>query len=92
MSKMVNANPEGIDEVQMSWNVWPRTKVEVSKCVIPLTASISRIHPHPDIPTLHVAAKPVPLLSTLTLASSSLPRSGFAPSVTSATISLLTIP
>ena len=49
---MVNANPEGIDEVQMSWNVWPRTKVEVSKCVIPLVASISLIRPHPDIPTL----------------------------------------
>ena len=92
MSEMANTNPEGIDGVRMSWNVWPRTKVEASKCVIPLTASISPIYPHPNIPTLHFAAKPVPLFSTLTLASSSPPRSGSAPSITSATISLLTIP
>ncbi|KAF2325738.1 hypothetical protein GH714_034596 [Hevea brasiliensis] len=36
----------------MTWNVWPRTKVEASKCVIPLAASISLIRHHPDIPTL----------------------------------------
>ena len=71
MSKMANANPEGIDEVRMSWNVWTWTKVEASKCVIPLAASISPICPHPDIPTLRFAAKLVPLFSTLTLASSS---------------------
>nr|POE52978.1 protein transport protein sec23a [Quercus suber] len=89
---MANANPEGIEGVRMSWNVWPRTKVEASKCVIPLAASISPTRPHPDIPTLHFAAKHVPLFSTLTLASSLPPRSRFAPSVTRTTISLLTIP
>ncbi|KAK7834103.1 protein transport protein sec23a [Quercus suber] len=95
MSEMANTDPEGIDGVRMSWNVWPRTKVEASKCVIPLAASISPIRPHPDIPTLptlRFAAKPVPQFSTLTLASTSPPRSGSALSVTSATISLLTIP
>ena len=55
MSKMANANPKGIDEVWMSWNVWTWMKVEVSKCVIPLVASISPINPHPDIPTLPYA-------------------------------------
>ena len=92
MSKMANANLEEIDGVQMSWNMWPQTKVEASKCIIPLAASISPIRPNPDIPTLHFATKPVPLFSTLTLVSSSLPRFGSVPSIISATISVLTIP
>ena len=92
MSKMANANLEGIDGVQMSWNMWPQTKVEASKCIIPLAASISPIRPNPDIPTLRFATKPVPLFSTLTLVSSSLPRFGSVPSIISATISVLTIP
>ena len=45
-------DPEGIDGVRMTWNVWPRTKVELSKCVIPLAASISPIRSHPDVLTL----------------------------------------
>ena len=52
---MANANPEEIDGVRMSWNVWTWTKVETSKCVIPLAASISPIRPHPNIPTLPYA-------------------------------------
>ncbi|WCJ27533.1 Sec23/Sec24 protein transport family protein [Euphorbia peplus] len=52
MSEMASTDPEGIDGVRMTWNVWPRTKVEASKCVIPLAASISPIRHHPDIPTL----------------------------------------
>ncbi|KAL5542793.1 hypothetical protein UlMin_010503 [Ulmus minor] len=52
MSEMANLDPEGIDGVRMTWNVWPRTKVEASKCVIPLAACIAPIRPHPDIPTL----------------------------------------
>ncbi|OAY59084.1 protein transport protein SEC23 isoform X1 [Manihot esculenta] len=52
MSEMANTDPEGMDGVRMTWNVWPRTKVEASKCVIPLAASISPIRHHPDIPTL----------------------------------------
>ena len=34
----------------MTWNLWPRTKVEASKCVIPLAATIALLRPHPDIP------------------------------------------
>ncbi|RXI00606.1 hypothetical protein DVH24_000840 [Malus domestica] len=55
MSEMANTDPEGIDGVRMTWNVWPRTKVEASKCVIPLVACISPIRSHPDIPTLPYA-------------------------------------
>ncbi|XP_022972255.1 protein transport protein SEC23-like [Cucurbita maxima] len=55
MSEMANADPEGIDGVRMTWNVWPRTKVEASKCVVPLAASIAPIRPHPEIPTLPYA-------------------------------------
>ncbi|CAI0397657.1 unnamed protein product [Linum tenue] len=55
MSEMANMDPEGIDGVRMSWNSWPRTKVEASKCVIPLAACISPIRHHPDIQTLPYA-------------------------------------
>ncbi|MBA0637819.1 hypothetical protein Godav_024706 [Gossypium davidsonii] len=55
MSEMANMDPEGIDAVRMTWNVWPRTKVEASKCVIPLAASIAPIRPHTDIPVLPYA-------------------------------------
>ncbi|GFY82238.1 Sec23/Sec24 protein transport family protein [Actinidia rufa] len=55
MSEMAQSDPEGIDGVRMTWNAWPRTKVEASKCVIPLAASISPIRPNPDIPTLPYA-------------------------------------
>ncbi|KAF8020802.1 hypothetical protein BT93_G1279 [Corymbia citriodora subsp. variegata] len=54
-SEMSNVDPEGIDGVRMSWNVWPRTKVEASKCVIPLAACIAPLRPHPDIPTVPYA-------------------------------------
>ncbi|KAL4331654.1 hypothetical protein HN51_038444 [Arachis hypogaea] len=55
MSEMANTDPEGVDGVRMTWNLWPRTKVDASKCVIPLAATISPIRPHPDIPTLPYA-------------------------------------
>ncbi|XP_059632086.1 protein transport protein SEC23 E-like [Cornus florida] len=55
MSEMASPDPEGIDGVRMTWNVWPRTKVEASKCVVPIAASISPIRSHPDIPTLPYA-------------------------------------
>ncbi|KAI8009955.1 Protein transport protein SEC23 [Camellia lanceoleosa] len=55
MSEMAQTDPEGIDGVRMTWNVWPRTKVESSKCVIPIAASISPIRSHPDMPTLPYA-------------------------------------
>ncbi|XP_042516474.1 protein transport protein SEC23-like [Macadamia integrifolia] len=52
MSDMAVMDPEGVDGVRMTWGVWPLTKVEASKCVIPIAATISPIRPHPDIPTL----------------------------------------
>ncbi|GKV28604.1 hypothetical protein SLEP1_g37627 [Rubroshorea leprosula] len=55
MSELANTDPEGIDGVRMSWNAWPRTKVEASKCVIPLAACISPIRSHPEIPALPYA-------------------------------------
>ncbi|KAD5508880.1 hypothetical protein E3N88_16583 [Mikania micrantha] len=50
-TEMATTDPEGIDGVRMTWNAWPRTKVEASKCVVPFAASISPIRPHPHIPT-----------------------------------------
>ncbi|KAK7387601.1 hypothetical protein VNO78_28514 [Psophocarpus tetragonolobus] len=55
MSEMASPDPEGVDGVRMTWNVWPRTKVESSKCVIPLAATVGLIRPHPDIPRLQYA-------------------------------------
>ncbi|XP_010435181.1 PREDICTED: protein transport protein SEC23 [Camelina sativa] len=52
---MASMDPEGMDGVRMTWNVWPRTKVEASKCVIPLAASISPIRRHHDILNLDYA-------------------------------------
>ncbi|KAJ4969061.1 hypothetical protein NE237_015762 [Protea cynaroides] len=52
MAEMAFLDPEGVDGVRMTWGVWPRTKVEASKCVIPIAATISPIRSHPDIPTL----------------------------------------
>ncbi|CAO2823987.1 unnamed protein product [Amaranthus hypochondriacus] len=51
----ISSDPEGIDGVRMTWNAWPRTKVESSKCVIPIAASISPIRSHPEILTLPYA-------------------------------------
>lgn len=51
-TELAQTDPEGIDGVRMSWNAWPRTKVELSKCVIPLAASFSPIRPNVDIPSL----------------------------------------
>ncbi|XP_027334026.1 protein transport protein SEC23-like isoform X2 [Abrus precatorius] len=55
MSEMASTDPEGVDGVRMTWNVWPRSKVEASKCVIPLAATLAVIRPHPDIPRLPYA-------------------------------------
>ncbi|KAJ0806758.1 putative protein transport protein Sec23 [Helianthus annuus] len=50
-TEMATTDPEGLDGVRLTWNAWPRTKVEASKCIIPFAASISPIRPHPHIPT-----------------------------------------
>ncbi|XP_015076212.1 protein transport protein SEC23-like [Solanum pennellii] len=51
-TEMAQPDAEGIDGVRMTWNAWPRTKVEASKCVIPIASSIHLIRPHTDLPTL----------------------------------------
>lgn len=43
------------DGVRMTWNVWPHTKVEASKCVVPVAASFAPIRaavPPEDIPSV----------------------------------------
>ncbi|PKA49667.1 hypothetical protein AXF42_Ash004208 [Apostasia shenzhenica] len=45
-------DPDGLDGVRMTWNAWPRSKVEASKCVIPVAASISPIRSSPDLVVL----------------------------------------
>ncbi|KAL1808375.1 hypothetical protein ACET3Z_025365 [Daucus carota] len=51
-SELAESDQTNIDGVRMTWNTWPRTKVELSKCVIPLAASLSPLHPHPSILSL----------------------------------------
>ncbi|KAJ6809322.1 protein transport protein SEC23 [Iris pallida] len=43
------ADPDGPDAVRMTWNSWPRSKLEASKCVVPIAATISPIRPSPDV-------------------------------------------
>lgn len=45
-------DPDGIDGVRMTWNAWPRSKIEASKCVIPIAASIYPIRSFPDLVVL----------------------------------------
>lgn len=45
-------DPDGPDGVRMTWNAWPRSKIEASKCVIPVAASISPIRSFPDLVVL----------------------------------------
>ena len=52
---MASTDPDGPDGVRMTWNVWPRTKVDASKSVIPLAVSFPPIRPHADSPTLPYA-------------------------------------
>eukprot|EP00252_Welwitschia_mirabilis_P010672 TRINITY_DN2409_c0_g2_i1.p1 TRINITY_DN2409_c0_g2~~TRINITY_DN2409_c0_g2_i1.p1 ORF type:complete len:767 (+),score=109.01 TRINITY_DN2409_c0_g2_i1:318-2618(+) len=49
------AELEAQDGVRMTWNVWPSTKIEASKCVIPLAAVYTPIR---DVPGLAVAPYP----------------------------------
>ncbi|XP_060213498.1 protein transport protein SEC23 E-like [Lycium barbarum] len=51
-TEMATPDAEGLDGIRMTWNSWPRTKVEASKCVIPIATSIHLIRPHNEIPTL----------------------------------------
>ncbi|XP_073013289.1 protein transport protein SEC23 E-like [Typha latifolia] len=49
------ADPDGPDAVRMSWNSWPRSKVEASKCVVPIAASISPLRHSPSLVLLPYA-------------------------------------
>ncbi|RWW79541.1 hypothetical protein BHE74_00012181 [Ensete ventricosum] len=48
-------DPDGPDGVRMTWNSWPRSKVEASKCVIPVAASIAPIRASPFLVVLPYA-------------------------------------
>ncbi|KAK4420063.1 protein transport protein SEC23 [Sesamum alatum] len=50
--ELAQTDPEGIEGVRMTWLNWPRSKVEASKCVIPIAASIQPIRPHVDLQIL----------------------------------------
>ncbi|XP_010934372.2 protein transport protein SEC23 E [Elaeis guineensis] len=49
------AAPVDPDGVRMTWNAWPRSKVEASKCVIPVAASIAPIRASPSLLVLPYA-------------------------------------
>ncbi|KAL3835030.1 hypothetical protein ACJIZ3_009766 [Penstemon smallii] len=53
--ELAQTDPEGIEGVRMTWLKWPRSKVEASKCVIPIAASIQPIRPHVDLQILPYA-------------------------------------
>ncbi|WOL04553.1 hypothetical protein Cni_G13274 [Canna indica] len=45
-------DPDGPDGVRMTWNSWPRNKVEASKCVVPVAASFAPIRSSPSLAVL----------------------------------------
>lgn len=49
------AEVEAVDGVRMAWNVWPGTRVEASKCVVPLAALFTPLHPVPNLPEVPYA-------------------------------------
>ncbi|KAM3327283.1 hypothetical protein CQW23_23005 [Capsicum baccatum] len=51
-TEMAQTEPEGIDGIRMTWNSWPRSKLESSKCIIPIASSIQLLRPFLDLPTL----------------------------------------
>ncbi|KAL1535670.1 Protein transport protein S23 E [Salvia divinorum] len=53
--ELAQTDPEGIEGVRMTWLNWPQSKVEASKCVIPIAASIQPIRPHVDLQILPYA-------------------------------------
>ncbi|CAL9769614.1 unnamed protein product [Musa acuminata subsp. burmannicoides] len=48
----VAPDPDGPDGVRMTWNSWPRSKVEASKCVVPVAASVAPIRSSPSLVVL----------------------------------------
>ncbi|KAI0522984.1 hypothetical protein KFK09_005373 [Dendrobium nobile] len=51
-TEVAASDPDGFDGVRMTWNAWPRSKIEASKCVIPVAASISPIRSFADLVVL----------------------------------------
>ncbi|OAY75333.1 Protein transport protein SEC23 [Ananas comosus] len=49
------ADPDGPDAVRLTWRSWPRSKVEASKCVVPVAASISPLRTSPSLVVLPYA-------------------------------------
>ncbi|CAK9237251.1 unnamed protein product [Sphagnum troendelagicum] len=46
------ADLEALHGVRMPWNVWPSSKVEATKCVVPLTAIVTPLHAAPALTVL----------------------------------------
>lgn len=49
------ADVEAIDGVRMTWNVWPGTKMEAAKCVVPMAVVYTPLLPSPNLPVLPYA-------------------------------------
>ncbi|KAL3678997.1 hypothetical protein R1sor_021953 [Riccia sorocarpa] len=49
------AEVEAVDGVRMTWNVWPGTRVEASKCVVPLATLFTPLHPVQNLATVPYA-------------------------------------
>ncbi|KAJ1685680.1 hypothetical protein LUZ63_017070 [Rhynchospora breviuscula] len=45
-------DPDGLDAIRLTWNALPRSKLEASKCVIPLAACISPLRSNPNVVSL----------------------------------------
>ncbi|KAG9446023.1 hypothetical protein H6P81_012151 [Aristolochia fimbriata] len=52
MSETPGSEADGPEGVRMTWNVWPRSKVEASKCVVPVAAAVSPIRHSPELTVL----------------------------------------
>ncbi|CAI7871535.1 unnamed protein product [Closterium sp. NIES-53] len=46
------ADLEAVDGVRLTWNVWPNSKVEATKCVVPFAALYTPVKRLPDMPVL----------------------------------------
>jgi protein transport protein SEC23 len=47
----INQN-EDRDGVRMTWNVWPATRIEATKMVVPLAALVTPLKERPDMPPI----------------------------------------
>lgn len=49
--EFINQN-EDRDGVRMAWNVWPSTRIEATKLVVPLAAVVTPLKDRPDLPPI----------------------------------------